>query len=466
MKSWIAILLLPLFFCGKSPRADKENVYTRDFHILVQSLRELDPMLYHVIGKDSFELKAKIANTRLENVTSTLDAIYIMQEFMFELGDAHAAVTSSYGYLGVKRILPFKVHIIGHHLYVKECPSKPELNGREIYTIDGVASAVLIDSLKIFYPNDGKRDIIGFGLPALFNSLYSAFCHESNFYSITTSTERIELPACKIGDPDFDRLVSYSWTDYMVSDSTFRKELNSDYAYFRFSNFARMEEGHNIEKEFDDLVLAAISNKTPNFIIDLRFNSGGDPYIAGNMAAHFTGKPFRIFERLILTETKKTSYSTFMVRNFAYRFRHVGTEKVDGRREKVKFERGLKEMQPSPEQYTGNIYVITGAMTGSSATMLCKYLQDLPNVKFVGTETEGSTNYFCAHKHCELTLPETRIYVNFGMQIVELKKGSCETEKPVGIIPANSVNYTIGDLMNRYDLEMNWIRGDIRKSAK
>lgn len=442
------------------------NPYVNDFNILITSLRELDPMAYNVMGKDTFEARAARVEKRLEKTTTTLEAIYIIQEFMYGLGDAHAAVTSSYGYLGVKRILPFKIHIIDDRIFIRNYPEKPELNGVEIFSIDRVKSQVILDSLKIFYPNDGARDIVGFGLPALFNSLYSAFCHEADFYYLETSAGMINAESCDFGDPNFNDLVSYSWMDYTVSDSSFCKKVVPEYGYFRFSNFARMEEGHNVEDEFNSMLTEVNEKKIQNVVIDLRFNSGGDPYIAGRMATHFVTKPFRIFERLILTNTKRTTYASYMVRNFSYRFRHAGTKSIDGRRQKVNFEKGLNEYNPSSLHFDGTVYVITGAMTGSSATMLCKYLMDLPNVKFVGTETEGSINYFCAHKHCELTLPSSRIYVNFGMQIVELKKGSSDGEKPLGLVPGNSVYYTIDDLLQHKDKEMDWIREDIASSGK
>jgi hypothetical protein len=459
MKPHFAIGILLLFFSGNSERV--ANGYQEDFHILVTSLRELDPMLYNVMGKDTFDARVARVEKRLEKTTSTLEAIYIMQEFMYGLGDAHAALTSSYGYLGVKRILPFKIHIIGNRIFIRNYPEKPELNGAEIYSIDKVKAKVILDSLRIFYPNDGARNITGFGLPALFNSLYSAFCHESDFYFIQTSSGTVNAESCDLGNVHFDELVAYNWMDYTVSDSSFSMKVLPSYGYFRFSNFARMEEGHNVEDEFNDMIAEVNEKKIQNVIIDLRFNSGGDPYIAGRMATHFTTKPFRIFERLILTNTKRTTYASYMVRNFSYRFRHAGTKSVDGRRQKVNFEKGLKEYEPSSLHFHGTVYVITGAMTGSSATMLCKYLMDLPNVKFVGTETEGAINYFCAHRHCELTLPNSHIYVNFGMQIVELKKGSSDTEKPGGLIPENSVDYSIDDLLKRKDKEMEWIKKDI-----
>lgn len=462
MKPFAAIFILLLFFCGKTPPTPNPKSYAEDFHILVTSLRELDPMAYKVMDRDTFDARAKSTEERLLTAKSRNEAIYIMQEFMYDLGDSHATITSSYGNLFVDRVLPFKVDILYGRLYVRHNYwGDTTLNGEEIYSIDGVPAKKIIDSVKIFYPNDGRRDIIGFGLPALFNSLYAAFCHEADTFHVSTSKGDFNLPSVKKGEPPLGLLVSYNWRAYTNADPPYRNKLTDDYGYFRFTDFAKEEDGHKIEEEFDQLITDMNSRGIKNLVIDLRYNSGGDPYIAGRMATHFTTQPFPVFERLILTNNRKVTYASYMVRNFAYRFRLAGTRVRGDHREKVKHERGLQEYDPSPNHFDGTVYVITASMTGSAATMLCKYLQDLPNVRFVGSETEGATNYFCAHKHCELTLPNNGIYVTFGMQIVELQKGSSDTQKPTGIIPLNAPLYTIDDIAHARDKEMDWIRNDI-----
>ena len=466
MRPLTAIFILLLFFCGKTPPPANPKSYAEDFRILVTSLRELDPMAYKVMNRDTFDAHAKSTEERLLTAKSRNEAIYMMQEFMYDLGDSHATIASSYGNLSVNRILPFKIFILNNKIYVRSYERDTSLNGEEIFSIDGVPAKTIIDSLKIFYPNDGRRDIIGFGLPALFNSLYAAFCHEADTFHIMTSKGGFNLASVRKDEAPFGNLVAYSWLGYTNADPTYCKQVNEDYGYFRFTDFAKEEDGHTIEDEFSQLITDLNSRGIKNLVIDLRYNSGGDPYIAGRMATHFTTRPLQIFQRLILTSTRRVTYASYMVRNFAYRFRLAGTRVRGDHREKVKHERGLQEYNPSPNHFDGTVYVITGSMTGSAATMLCRYLQDLPNVHFVGTETEGGTNYFCAHKHCELTLPNNGIYVTFGMQLVELEKGSSDSQKPHGIIPAHSPAYIIDDLMRARDLELEWIRNDIAEKKQ
>jgi hypothetical protein len=458
------LIIISLFFLSGTPEQDKTAVgFSNDFKILVQSLRELDPMLYKVMDKETFDVKVKAIDERLAHTSSKNEATYIIQEFMYELGDSHAGVVSCYGDLGVDLILPFKVFVLKDSLYIRNYDVDTAYNGAKIYSIDHVDSKAIIDSLKIFYPNDGKRNIVGFGLQAMFNSFYGAFCDQRDTFRISTSKGELIAPAVKRGDKNYKKLVSNSWRSYTGVDKFFKSEITNDYGYFRFSSFDKKVEGHEIESELDQLIKKLNEKKISNLIIDLRYNEGGDGYMAGRMASHFSTNTFAEFAKLILTPVKKPTYVEEMAKRFSFRFRLMGTEKTEDGLEKVRFDKGLKNYRPTKEKFNGEIYIITGSITVSSATMFCSYLLGQENVVFVGSETDGAINYFCAHKHCELTLPKSGLMVDFGRELIELKKGSSKNEKPKGIIPEHYIEYNIQDVISGKDKEMDWIKNDIKK---
>ena len=49
------------------------------------------------------------------------------------------------------------------------------------------------------------------------------------------------------------------------------------------------------------------------------------------------------------------------------------------------------------------------------------------------------------------------IKITFGLNLIELKNGSSEIEKPKGLIPDNYIHYTIQEILNGKDKEMEWI---------
>jgi C-terminal processing protease CtpA/Prc len=223
--------------------------------------------------------------------------------------------------------------------------------------------------------------------------------------------------------------------------------------------FTPRYKGVKIEKNYNRLIKTARKEKIPNLILDLRYNPGGKPDMAGRMTRYLRPSPFHLFERELMTNVKIPTYLPWMAQRFYYRFNFVGTKLLEnGLRERIRFDRHLsKTYRPQKKMYTGHIYVITGSMTHSTATMMCHYLQDLPNVEFVGSETTGAINFLNALNHCKITLPHLKTTFSFGMELLELEEGTGFSEKSKGLIPHQLIDYTIEDLQQGRDKEMEFI---------
>lgn len=466
---YIYSLVILLFLAFSSKSQNTPSFYAKDFHYLVQTMRELDPMLYKCISEEKFNQKVLEVENRLKNVDSRYKAIYIIQEFIFGLGDGHAGIISIYHedfYSEILSLIPFSVYILKDELYIKKYEINPELNGTQILAIDNVSSKDIIDSLKIFFPSDGKEQITDFLVQPMFSLLYGAFCHQADTFKLSTKTGTIKLPSAIKGDSLHTKRSSMSIKSYIDPEVILKKEINDKYGYFRFIGFKSKINEVEIEKEFEDFISKLNTKKIPNAIIDLRYNSGGDPYLAGKMASYFSEKAFKIFENVILTENKIPSHLELVEDPFYYKFRFLGTHSTDHGLEKVKFEKGLKEVKPAAERYKGKVYVITGSTSKSSSTMFCKYLSGQNHITFVGSEASGAKNYFCASNHCKINLPSLNVKASFGLQLIELEKGSSMNQEPIRFSPQYQIEYSIEDLINKKDKEMDWIIERINKYMK
>lgn len=437
--------------------------YVNDFNILIKSLQELHPTLYTNITKEQFDKNVYEIGTRLQTVSSRFKAIYIIQELFYKLGNSHAGNISAFEDLGAERVLPFSVYIIDHDLYIKNYSSDTTLNGVRIFSIENTGVSQLIDSLKIFFATDGNRSVISYNLQPLFNNLYGAFCCQKDTFIINTEKGTLKVAAVKRGSTLFEELIIKNGTAYFGKDRYLKKQITEDYGYYRFIGFVPVFKGYKIENEYYSFIKEANAKHLKTIVIDLRFNSGGDPYLAGRMTSYLTDHPFKVFEHVYLTPTGKPTYMKYMLDRKTYRIRHIKSKKKDNLREIVRFEKGLRTTEPDPERFKGKIYIITGSVTQSSSTMFCKYLMNQPNVTFVGSEGIGSTNYFWASSHCRIRLPELQTTFSFGLELIELKEGSSKNELPVGLIPENKIEYTIKDLMEGKDKEMEFIKNEIKK---
>ena len=208
-KSKILVFSLYVLFLSVSGISQNSvgKKYQEDFHVLITRLKELHPILYTNISKEEFDQEVKTISDRLLQTSCNFKAIYIIQELVYKIGNSHAGNLSVYEDLGVRKALPFSVFILNNELYINDYPADSTFNGSKIEKIENTESKILIDSLRIFFPIDGERDVLNYSMQSLFNNLYGAFCVQKDTFSIVTSRGPLIAPALFRGDELFESLV-------------------------------------------------------------------------------------------------------------------------------------------------------------------------------------------------------------------------------------------------------------------
>ncbi|MDP2388023.1 MAG: S41 family peptidase [Bacteroidota bacterium] len=442
---------------------DIGNKYLTDFTMLVTNLKELHPILYKNLSQNEFDNEVKKISERLRQTTSQNKAIYMIQELIYKIGNGHAGDISIYnGNLGISRALPFSVYIIDTDLYINDYPADTTLNGTKIISIENTASKSIIDSLKIFFPTDGNRNLICYFLQPYFNTYYSAFCSQKDTFLINTEKGIIKAAACKTESELFTKLIiKKNWEEYF-GKSNFKIDVTQNYGYYRFGRFDNPKN----EKAYYSLIKELNEKKVNNLIIDLRYNNGGEALMTGKMASYLKTKPFKIFTNMYITNIRRPTNLKYMGNKLHFKFRNLKTVKKNDLRKIVRFEKCLKEIKPNKNAFKGHIYILTGSITLSASTMFCKYLEDETNVSFVGSETSGAINYLWASNFCITECKNLNTIFSFGMELLELKENSIQFESPKGLIPENKIEYTIQDRLNKKDKELDWVKEDIFKNNK
>jgi len=462
---WIYLCLLIFLGFNVSAQKTENQLYVEDFNVLVTSLKELSPVLYKNISKEKFEQEVNRISEELLTVPSKNVAIYLIQELLFKIGDGHIGNTSVFGTPTIKKALPFNVILLEDKLYIKDFPRYETFRGEEIIEINGISSAKLVDSLKIFIPNDGGRDLIPYHFQMMFNSLYGNFIAQNDSVKIKLNSGVHTFPSIDFCDSIYKCFIQNPAEKYFGKDRFIKNYHSADYSYFRFLSFERRVHKQFLKKEFKNFMKEVNKSNVENLVIDLRYNPGGDPAIAGYMVEFMAEKNFHLYQQAYISPKGIPTYLKYMKDKPSYFFRRFGTHKEDSLRQVCRFDLGLnKTYKPRKNHFTGNIYVITGSMTHSSANMMCFYLSKQSNVVFVGDETTGAINYLCASTHCKLKLPHLQTTFSFGLELLELVEGSSKTEKEKPLIPENKMDYQIEDILNGRDLEMEWIQSQITNS--
>jgi hypothetical protein len=465
MKKLIIVILVLISNQLKSQVTIEKQNYISDFDILIESLVELHPKLYSCISKEEFDQDVKTIRKRLEKIDSKSKAIYVIQELIYKIGNSHAINTSIYNEPELKYVLPFSVFIIDKRIYIKNCPSNKSLNGIELLEINNSTCESIIDSLKIFFPTDGHTNVISYNIQPLFNGLYGRFCQEKETNIITTKTGEFIIKSAIKDDSIYNEMILENAKAYFGENRYLKHEINEDYGYgyFQFIGFVSKYKGYEIEKEFYSFIKIANDKNLKAIIIDLRNNNGGDPYLCGKMTSFLSDHPFQLFEKVFITKTNKPTHIDKMSDKFYFRLRKFKARKGEELNEIVRFEKGLKIIKPKTDRFKGNIYILSGALTQSSSTMMCKYLKNQKNVIFVGSPQIGAINYFWGNSHCQIDLPKLNTTFSFAVELIELEENSSKTDKPIGLTPDYLIQYNIEELIIGVDKEMNFIKSELQK---
>jgi hypothetical protein len=461
------LLLCTLFFIGsfKSDASQNETGenYLSDFNILVTSMHELYPCLYKNISKEEFDKQAKLVSERLLATTSRNKAIYIIQEFFYKLGNSHAGNVSVYSDAGAIKALPMNFYIVNDQLYIKDFPADPSFNGTKIISIEGTNADKLIDSLKIFFLRDGVRETMDPNLQCYFNNLYGAFCSQPDTFHIATEKGMIVTPALIRGTPSFEKIVLDNGESYFGTDEEriLTRKIENDFGYFRFKNFREKIRKVDIKEEYISFIREMNEKNIPNLVIDLRDNNGGESQLSAQMGSWISDHTITSFTNSYTTLKRKPTYLDLMDDKTYFRYRFLISHKQDSLRRIYSF-MDDRPVAPKKERFKGHVYILVGPFTQSASSLFCSFFVDQPNVTFVGDETNGAVNFFWAGNFFSSQLPHLKTNFCFGVQLLEFKNNSFETEPNLPLIPDVKINYTIEDRMQKRDLEMEWVKSDIQ----
>lgn len=113
--------------------------------------------------------------------------------------------------------------------------------------------------------------------------------------------------------------------------------------------------------------------------------------------------------------------------------------------------------------FNGKLYVLMNGITFSSAADLAADIHKTRDAVFIGEESGGAYDGPTGGDNIVIQLPNSKIMVRISPNI---QTGYMHKEHPKGrgVLPTYEVNYTIKDVVEKKDLELELTKELIRKS--
>ncbi len=354
---------------------------------LNEARADFDQLATIVAGKhpklfaDRAELAATIAAQRalLRDGMSGLELIRVLAPVSHATRCAHTRLdlpeTGKAAATGPAQLLPFQVRLVKDQLFAFSSPADPEIApGAEILSIDGRATADILALLRQRMPVEGKNPSFGDWLcDRFFAQLYRLYIDDAREFAVVYSSLGDPVPRL-VFLPAIDEATLNPPAGGPASTGPNHFTFASDHAVLKIEsfNFYADDERRRFQSFVRDFFGEARKRGIANLILDLRDNTGGDPYCAATLFAHLIDRPAPYF----------SADSPFYP--------------------------DLKQPQkPAPDHFSGRLFILINGGCFSSTGHLCALLKYNRCGVFIGGETGGS--YACTDASDTTTLAHSKI---------------------------------------------------------
>lgn len=444
-----------------------------DLAILWAAIKEIHPGYGIYTTRDSMQSIYKNIYATIQNPLTESQYITTIYPFICSLRCGHTQIKHSENYKPAINIqanhLPFKVLVRNHRVWVTIHNTNQLNTGDEIISINNVPVAAIVDHGYEFYGDDGYNETF----KELFLSEYDGFedvCYkyyqwkgpfQVKFRNKSGVTKEVEIAvASSVApvNPSVQIVDNYAnWiTDKDVPNSRLKFLKNSSVALFQSPPFAYA----------DTLIFKQAFKKIhrkgiKTLILDMRHNSGGDIRVATQLLSYLADSAFRIVKdvRSRLPNPADNSFAEYFdplitqgfVTGFEPTYKEGSWYHIDS---KPAFGNlyGPFELDKA-DHFNGKLFVlIDGATFSSGALFTAAVKAQRKGVIFIGRETAGNEEGCNGVTLQRLTLPNTKIVIDFPwMRVTSMAK------HPVvgrGIMPDYPVDYSPIDIVTQNDLDL------------
>lgn len=327
--------------------------------------------------------------------------------------------------------------------------------GTEIKKINGIAVDSMIRYSKRFISTDGfNQSAKNYFVQLGFNSYYPGLFGRPDTFEVEYRENKVlksvkyptiklkTLPQLPLGPKEDSLLTKYrnSKIDYRFLEKDKKTLL------LKIEKFSHKGDIRAYRRIFRKLR----KSKSENLIIDLRSNGGGSLANSYRLLSYLLDKEST---QTLRTGIKNYPYRKYTSGNFAFKITRFAYKIIGEKKTVNDTDNFIYTIKPRKKNhYDNKIYVLINGGSFSASCLVAGYLKAFNRATFIGQETGGAIEGCNAGITPFYKLPNTHIRVR--VPAFRIVHDVCPAITGHGIIPDYKIEYSLKDILNKKDLEL------------
>ena len=438
-----------------------------DFLLLKNCLEKYHPSLYAYTDQQTLE---EVYHRSLEKIRDSMSADHfayaVIAPYLSAIRCGHTSVSISKQQLAFLRqhpkpAFPLQLRFLGDTIMVYRSLLKKDSSlkkGTIIKSINGMDADSLKRRLFAHFPIDGQSQTVNFArlnnnFPYYFRMVVGVdTTFVIQYVDDQGKTLSRNFPAFFPTTPVKQQKVQKQSVPIVKSippaDRSLRLDTASSVGFLYLSNFDHPIRTHRfIRKSFKALA----KNEIRQLIIDLRTNGGGVIDNEVFLARHLRKTPFRVADSAVSKSRSfrgdRKYFRNEWVNEVLMRF--LTKKDSEGRYHMARYweKRSFKPVRRN--FFSGHVYILTGGMTFSAASLFCNTMKGQPRTTLIGEETGGGGYVNNGLLIPDFVLPNSKNKVRIPLFRLVPDKNAPNNGR--GVMPDIHVSPSTISLKNGYD---------------
>ena len=456
--------VLPFFLCLISFFVSAQNTVLKpeqmkeDLDCLNKYLKKWHPTYYDYTQKTQMDAYYDKLKSDCSQDSSILFFLSMVRKAVDKVGCGHMSAYGSNKKGKTPPLFPVNVWALQNRLFVKSSLIQDTLIkiGDEILAIDGIDAKTLIEQTTELAFTDGlNKTHKTLSLQYNFSVFYYLLYGKKENYALTLKNNLGDTFKCTIRSVLSDTVkqtkpIAKDSVSYLVKGDRIRMyqaDFDASTAVLDINSFG----GKKQVKTYRQIFKYLRKHNTQNLVIDLRDNGGGRVFKGNKLLTYLLDQsviPLVISRKPNLTFINPKFKGGFFekITPILFTLNPLQYPNKNGWNHFFPF------FKKHRNHFNGKVFVLTNGGTFSMASYVASFLKHKRKAVIIGEETGGSEYGSRAMAGGHFTLPHSKL--NVKLNVYQMKHAINIEDNAHGVIPDHEIVYTIEDILNHRDLEM------------